>query len=182
MQARQVFLVLSAVEAFLFAVRLPVAALYRIQVVGLDAFQLVVVGAVLELSVLLFEMPTGAVADLHGRRRSVVTGFALIGAGFLLEVAVPTLAGVLASQVAILAARGACVSSATVLTLRCFPNRFSLYPANGVLSQCPRLLIPTANRRRRPTAGCPLHASAGSPVAPSSGCCRTREFPPMRSW
>jgi DHA3 family tetracycline resistance protein-like MFS transporter len=61
------------------------SSIYRIVSAGLDPFQLVVVGSVLEATTLLLEVPTGVVADLVGRRRSVVAGLALVGAGFLLE-------------------------------------------------------------------------------------------------
>ena len=48
----------------------------------LDAFQLVLVGTVQETSCFLFEMPTGVVADLYSRRRSVLIGMFLYGLGF----------------------------------------------------------------------------------------------------
>ena len=59
---------------------------YHLEVVQLDAFQLVLVGTVLETSCFLFEIPTGVVADLYSRRRSVLIGMFLYGLGFLMEV------------------------------------------------------------------------------------------------
>jgi DHA3 family tetracycline resistance protein-like MFS transporter len=76
-----------------------IASVYRIQTVGLNPLQLVLVGTVLELAVLLFEVPTGVLADAYGRRRSVILGFVLIGAGFSFEGALPTFATVLVAQV-----------------------------------------------------------------------------------
>src|SRR5215203_2953479 len=76
-----------------------IASVYRIQTVGLNPLELVLVGTVLELSVLLFEVPTGVLADTYGRKPSVVVGFLLIGGGFLLEGSVPVFSTVLAAQV-----------------------------------------------------------------------------------
>ncbi|HYD09795.1 MAG TPA: MFS transporter, partial [Acidimicrobiales bacterium] len=56
------------------------------------------VGSVLEGTVLLFEVPTGVVADAVSRRLSVLIGVFLTGAGFLLY-AVPSFPVVLAGQV-----------------------------------------------------------------------------------
>jgi DHA3 family tetracycline resistance protein-like MFS transporter len=75
-----------------------VASVYRIEVVELDPLRLVLLGTALEVAVLIFEVPTGVLADTYGRRRSVITGFLLMGSGFVLEGAVPTFAAVLAAQ------------------------------------------------------------------------------------
>jgi hypothetical protein len=68
-----------------------IASVYRIQTVGLNPLQLVLVGTALELAVLIFEVPTNVFADTYGRRRSVIVGFFLIGAGFSFEGALPDL-------------------------------------------------------------------------------------------
>jgi MFS transporter, DHA3 family, tetracycline resistance protein len=80
---------------FIFTVNL----LYHVKVVGLDPLQLVLVGSVLEAVVFLFEIPTGFVADLKSRRLSVIIGYFLIGAGFLIEGSFPFFTAVLVSQV-----------------------------------------------------------------------------------
>jgi DHA3 family tetracycline resistance protein-like MFS transporter len=80
---------------FVFTVNL----LYQVQVVKLDPFQLVLVGTVLELSVFLFEIPTGVVSDLKSRKLSIIIGYALIGIGFLVEGLFPHFIPVLLSQV-----------------------------------------------------------------------------------
>jgi len=72
---------------------------YHLEVVGLDPFQLVLVGTVLESACFLFEIPTGVVADLYSRRRSVQIGIFLYGIGFLMEGALPWFATVLLAQV-----------------------------------------------------------------------------------
>jgi MFS transporter, DHA3 family, tetracycline resistance protein len=93
-----VFYVLTAVSTFCFTLSFTVNLVYMATVVGLTPFQLVLVGTVLEITGLLFEVPTGIVADLHSRRTSVLIGCGLIGLGLLLQ-AVPLLVAVLAAQV-----------------------------------------------------------------------------------
>ena len=93
------YLFVSGAFALFFMMYSTVAAVYRIETVGLDPLQLVLVGTALEASVLLFEVPTGAAADAYGRKRSVIVGFGLVGAGFALEGSIPTFAAVLAAQV-----------------------------------------------------------------------------------
>ena len=53
---------------------------------GLGPFQLVLMGIALELSVLLAETPTGVVADLVSRKRSMVIAQVVMGIGFLWSV------------------------------------------------------------------------------------------------
>src|SRR6476646_10698118 len=76
-----------------------VTALYRLQTVGLDPLQLVLVGTVLEGSCFLFEVPTGVVADTFRRRLSVLIGVALLGGGEILEGSIPAYWAVLLAQV-----------------------------------------------------------------------------------
>lgn len=75
------------------------SGLYRIQTAGLDAFQLVLTGTVLELSVFLFEIPTGVVADVYSRKLSVIVGTVLIGAGFMVEAGWTAFGTILLAQV-----------------------------------------------------------------------------------
>jgi MFS family permease len=83
---------LTAVAAFAFAACFTLNLVFQYRVVGLDPFQMVLVGTVLELTCFLFEVPTGLVADLWSRRMSVIIGFVLVGAGFALEGVVATFA------------------------------------------------------------------------------------------
>ncbi len=70
-----------------------------VEVAGLDPLQMVLVGTVLELSVFLFEIPTGVVADVVSRKLSVVIGHAMMGLGFLVLALWPTFTVILLSQV-----------------------------------------------------------------------------------
>jgi DHA3 family tetracycline resistance protein-like MFS transporter len=83
-----------------FTIIFTVNLLYQVQTVKLDPLQLVLVGTVLELSVFLFEIPTGVVSDLKSRKLSIIIGYLLIGLGFLLEGLFPYFIPVLLAQVA----------------------------------------------------------------------------------
>jgi MFS transporter, DHA3 family, tetracycline resistance protein len=72
---------------------------YYVRDAGLNPLQMVLVGTTLELACFLFEVPTGIVADLYSRRLSIIIGFTLIGAGFLLQGLMPAFLAILAAQV-----------------------------------------------------------------------------------
>ena len=71
--------------ALLNALAFTLMLVFQVQVVGLSPFQLVIMGTVMELTLVLFEMPTGVVADVYSRRRSVLIGTTVIGASLLLQ-------------------------------------------------------------------------------------------------
>jgi Major Facilitator Superfamily. len=95
----KVYIFANFTSSFLFTFIFTVDLLYHVRMVALNPFQLVLVGTVLELTVFLFEIPTGMVADLKSRKLSIVIGYFLIGAGFLLEGLFPSFFAVLISQV-----------------------------------------------------------------------------------
>ena len=95
----RVYLFMSAAFSLFFAMYGTYTAVYRFAVAGLSPFELLLVGTVLEGSIFLFEIPTGVVADVQSRRTSVIIGFFLIGAGFVLEGSFATVAAILAAQV-----------------------------------------------------------------------------------
>ncbi len=97
--ARQVYVLLSASSALFNALMFTVLPVYFVATVRLDALQLVLVGTVLEGSVLLLEVPTGVLADTYSRRLSVIAGMAALGAGFLLTGLAPHFGWILAAQV-----------------------------------------------------------------------------------
>lgn len=82
-----------------FTIIFTVNLLYQVQTVKLDPLQLVLVGTVLELSVFLFEIPTGVISDLKSRKLSIIIGYLLIGFGFLVEGLFPYFIPVLLAQV-----------------------------------------------------------------------------------
>ncbi|TCZ78318.1 MFS transporter [Paenibacillus albiflavus] len=60
-------------------------AIYYVTKLGLNPLELVLVGTVLELTVLIFEGITGVVADTYSRRLSVIIGMFILGVAFTLE-------------------------------------------------------------------------------------------------
>ena len=97
--ATRTFYALTAVTAFAFTLCFTLNLVFQYSVVGLDPFQMVLVGTVLEVTCFLFEVPTGVVADLWSRRLSVIIGFLLIGVGFTVEGAVATFAAAIVGNV-----------------------------------------------------------------------------------
>ena len=93
-----VYLFINGAFGLSFMLYATIASVYRIQTVGLNPLQLVLVGTTLELAILIFEVPTGVLADTYGRRRSVIVGFLLVGAGFAFEGVLPNFAAVLTAQ------------------------------------------------------------------------------------
>ncbi len=85
LRAYPIYLGIRGTFALFFTLWATVASVYRIEVVHLDPLRLVLLGTALEVSVFLFEVPTGVLADTYGRRRSVITGCILMGSGFALE-------------------------------------------------------------------------------------------------
>ena len=98
LRAYPIYLGIKGSFALFFTLWATVASVYRIEVVHLDPLRLVLLGTALEVAVFIFEVPTGVLADTFGRRRSVITGFVLMGSGFALEGAIPEFAAVLAAQ------------------------------------------------------------------------------------
>jgi DHA3 family tetracycline resistance protein-like MFS transporter len=74
-------------------------SLYEATVAGLTPLQLVLVGTALEISVFLFEIPTGVVADVYSRRLSIIIGYVLMGVGFLIEGFFPAFLPILLAQI-----------------------------------------------------------------------------------
>jgi MFS family permease len=80
-----VYLVLMAGQAVCYSLFFTIQLIYHVTTVGLNPFQMVLVGTVLEVTWVLFEIPTGVVADVYSRRLSVIIGFALLGCAYALE-------------------------------------------------------------------------------------------------
>ena len=83
---------------FFFLLVFTLAAIYRIEVAGFSPLQLILAGTVMELATFLFEIPTGVVADVHGRRRSMAWGFGVLGVSFMMEGWLPEVAVILVAQ------------------------------------------------------------------------------------
>ena len=98
-RAENVYLVIRGTFAFCGYTAWVTSAIYHIRLAQLDPLELVLIGTVLELSVFLFEIPTGVVADFKSRRLSVLLGYAVIGVGFVIWSLWPSFLPILLAQV-----------------------------------------------------------------------------------
>jgi DHA3 family tetracycline resistance protein-like MFS transporter len=94
-----VYLVMHATGPLFFNILATTNLVYQVEVAHLDPLRLVLVGTVLELTCLVFQVPTGLFADAFSRRWAVALGTVLIGAGFILEGSVPQFAAIAIAQV-----------------------------------------------------------------------------------
>ena len=97
-KAYNIYLLYSFATALFFALVFTVNMYYFVTVARLDPLQLVLVGTALELSVFIFEIPTGVVADSYSRRLSVIIGMFLIGIGFVTTALFPSFIPILLAQ------------------------------------------------------------------------------------
>jgi DHA3 family tetracycline resistance protein-like MFS transporter len=72
---------------------------YQVEAADLTPLQLVLVGTALEATIFLCEVPTGVVADVYSRRRSVLIGLPLVGVGLALSGVFPHFWPILLSQI-----------------------------------------------------------------------------------
>ena len=99
MDAAGVYLFIEFTASACFAMMFVTMSLYEATVAGLTPLQLVLVGTTVELSVFLFEIPTGVVADVFSRRLSIIIGYFLMGIGTLVEGFFPAFLPILLAQV-----------------------------------------------------------------------------------
>ena len=99
LNARFVYLFIEFSTSAFFSMMFVVTSLYEATVAGLTPVQLILVGTTLEVSAFLFEVPTGIVADVYSRRLSIIIGYILMGAGFLVEGLFPSFLPILLAQV-----------------------------------------------------------------------------------
>lgn len=97
--AYKLYLGLQFLTGFFFSLIFVVTSLYEATVAGLSGAQLVLVGTTVEVTILMFEIPTGIVADAYSRRISVIIGYFLMGIGFVIEGAFPIFGMILLTQV-----------------------------------------------------------------------------------
>lgn len=89
MAIKKIYYLISGSRSCFIQMVFTLNAIYYVSQAGLNPLQLVLIGTILELSILLFEMPTGLVADFFGRKKSLVAGTFLLGAAHLLEGSFP---------------------------------------------------------------------------------------------
>ena len=97
--ATKVYLFIEFTASTFFAMMFVTMSLYEATVAGLTPVQLVLVGTTVEVSIFLFEVPTGVVADAYSRRTSIIIGYFLMGIGFLIEGLFPAFLPIVLAQI-----------------------------------------------------------------------------------
>lgn len=85
LDAYRVYLFMSTTFALALSLFFTVVFVYFATDVTDDPFQLVLIGTSFQVTLILFEIPTGVVADVYSRRLSIWIGLAIIGIGNLIE-------------------------------------------------------------------------------------------------
>jgi DHA3 family tetracycline resistance protein-like MFS transporter len=98
MPAYRAFLLLGFCSALFVGIPDTMVAIYYVRVVGLGPLELVLLGTVVEVVGLVFEVPTGVVADLYSRRLSVLIGVFLVGACFVVQGLLPVLPAIVFAE------------------------------------------------------------------------------------
>ncbi|MBI5711828.1 MAG: MFS transporter, partial [Chloroflexi bacterium] len=98
LNARLIYLFIVGVTSLASLIAFTVTMIYQVTVVGLNPLQLVLIGTTLEVTALLFEIPTGVVADVYSRRLSVIIGMFVMGVGMAMQ-ALPTFTLLVLAQV-----------------------------------------------------------------------------------
>ncbi|MFF2909591.1 MFS transporter [Paenibacillus sp. NPDC057934] len=91
LNARHVYSFMGFWTSLASATMFTTYAVYQVITLGLSPLQLLMVGVVLELTVLIFEGITGVIADVYSRKWSVIIGMFILGVGFVVEGSVQAL-------------------------------------------------------------------------------------------
>jgi len=89
MSIQKFYYTVTSSRAFLIQMVFTLNAIYYVTQANLNPLQLVLIGTIMEVSVLLCEMPTGLYADHFGRKRSLALGTLVIGLAHILEGSTP---------------------------------------------------------------------------------------------
>lgn len=85
-----IYYAFTSSRAFCLQVVFTLNIIYYVSDAQLNPLELVLIGTIMELAVLLCEIPTGLVADLFGRKKSIIIGTIIIGGAHLLEGSIPS--------------------------------------------------------------------------------------------
>ncbi len=89
MAIQNFYYIVTSSRSFFIQMVFTLNAIYYVTQADLNALQLVLIGTIMEVSVLLFEMPTGLFADHYGRKKSLAIGTFVIGFAHILEGSTP---------------------------------------------------------------------------------------------
>jgi DHA3 family tetracycline resistance protein-like MFS transporter len=93
------YFLLAGAYSFFFTLAITVNLVFQTLEAGLNPFQLVLIGSVLEATRFFSEVPTGVVADSVSRRLSILIGLCFVGAGLVVGGAFTHFETILAAQV-----------------------------------------------------------------------------------
>jgi DHA3 family tetracycline resistance protein-like MFS transporter len=99
LDAFRLFLIMGAADSLFAGMIFTGLTVYYIQTVGMNPLQLVLVGTAVELTILLFEVPTGVLADTYSRRLSVIIGIALVGICYVIQGSVAIFAIIIVAEI-----------------------------------------------------------------------------------
>ncbi len=89
MSIQKFYYTVTSTRSFFIQMVFTLNAIYYVIQADLNALELVLIGTIMEVSVLLFEMPTGLFADHFGRKKSLALGTLILGLAHLLEGSMP---------------------------------------------------------------------------------------------
>jgi len=93
------YLILECGMSFLLGISYATITVYWVISGRLNPLQLLLLGTALELSYFLFQLPTGALADLVSRRLCTLAGLFVVGLALIMESLSPAFANLIAAQV-----------------------------------------------------------------------------------
>lgn len=99
LDAYRLYLIMGAAGSLFAAMIFTGLTVYYIQTVGMNPLQLVLVGTTVEVTILLFEVPTGILADTYSRRLSVIIGVALVGLCYVVQGSVAIFAVIIVAEI-----------------------------------------------------------------------------------
>lgn len=85
LSAFTIYLIMTGADWLIYSLFSTVVYVYLAKYVTNDPFQLVLIWTVFTTTTLLFEIPTGVVADVYSRRLSVIIGYVMVGIGAIVE-------------------------------------------------------------------------------------------------
>ena len=94
----RIYCIIQFLSSFAFGAIIPVYVLYY-RHFDLNLFQIALVAAVFEASILIFEMPTGLIADIYGRKISVILSALTLFISGLIFINFPNLYGFIIAEV-----------------------------------------------------------------------------------
>ena len=94
----RLYLILECGMSFLLGISYATIMVYWVSSGRLNPLQLVLLGTSLEVSYLLFQLPTGLLADLVSRRLCVIGGLVIVGLAQVMQSLSPSFANLIAGQ------------------------------------------------------------------------------------